>query len=76
MRQSYHEHIPVRTEKAASIKYQTASGPGCPVCVTPTSYIDTAIAVLQKFSHEVIITTFGDLFRAPGSTSSLEREKA
>jgi len=52
------------------------SGPGCPVCVTPTSYIDTAIAVLQKFSHEVIITTFGDLFRAPGSTSSLEREKA
>jgi len=52
------------------------SGPGCPVCVTPTSYIDTAIAISQKFSHEALITTFGDLFRAPGSTSSLEMEKA
>jgi hydrogenase expression/formation protein HypD len=52
------------------------SGPGCPVCVTPTSYIDTAIAISQKYSQEVLITTFGDLFRAPGSTSSLEREKA
>ena len=52
------------------------SGPGCPVCVTPTSYIDTAIAISQKYSQEVLITTFGDLFRAPGSSSSLEREKA
>ena len=52
------------------------SGPGCPVCVTPTSYIETAIAISEKYSQEVLITTFGDLFRAPGSTSSLEREKA
>lgn len=52
------------------------SGHVCPVCVTPTSYIDTAIDISQKYSQEVLITTFGDLFRAPGSSSSLEREKA
>jgi hydrogenase expression/formation protein HypD len=45
------------------------SGPGCPVCVTGTSYIDAAchIAMLPN----VIITTFGDLIRVPGSTTSL-----
>src|SRR3989339_1516875 len=52
------------------------SGPGCPVCVTPVSFIDTAITILHKFANEIIITTFGDLFRAPGSSSSLEKEKA
>ena len=52
------------------------SGPGCPVCVTPVSFIDTAITILHKFADEIIITTFGDLFRAPGSSSSLEKEKA
>jgi hydrogenase expression/formation protein HypD len=50
------------------------SGPGCPVCVTDTQDIDKSI----KLCHEsgVIITTFGDLMRVPGSISSLQREKA
>lgn len=50
------------------------SGPGCPVCVTGTDYIDKAIAysTMDKF----IICTFGDLIRVPGSGSSLEKEKA
>lgn len=50
------------------------SGPGCPVCVTSKSYIDNAI----KFSAMpgVVIATYGDLLRVPGSISSLEREKA
>ncbi|MDY7038782.1 MAG: hydrogenase formation protein HypD, partial [Thermodesulfobacteriota bacterium] len=50
------------------------SGPGCPVCVTDTEDIDKSI----KLSREpgVIITTFGDLMRVPGSVSSLQREKA
>jgi hydrogenase expression/formation protein HypD len=50
------------------------SGPGCPVCVTPNEYIDRAIA----YSHlpDVIITTFGDMIKVPGSSSSLEKEKA
>ena len=50
------------------------SGPGCPVCVTPGNYIDKAVALARL--PDVIVTTFGDMFRVPGSTSSLENEKA
>ena len=49
------------------------SGPGCPVCVTPISYIDEIIALSRE--EGFIITTFGDMIRVPGSTSTLEREK-
>jgi hydrogenase expression/formation protein HypD len=48
------------------------SGPGCPVCVTSTDFIDKAI--LYAGRENVIITTFGDLIRVPGSSSSLEKE--
>lgn len=48
------------------------SGPGCPVCVTATDFIDKAIAYSQI--ENVTIVTFGDLIRVPGSTSSLEKE--
>ncbi|MFA4915297.1 MAG: hydrogenase formation protein HypD [Syntrophales bacterium] len=50
------------------------SGPGCPVCVTPTSYLDKAVALSEK--EKVIIATFGDMMRVPGSNSSLEKQKA
>jgi hydrogenase expression/formation protein HypD len=50
------------------------SGPGCPVCVTDTNYIDAAIELARR--PGVIVTTFGDLVRVPGSESSLERERA
>ncbi len=50
------------------------SGPGCPVCVTDRKYIDQALAYSRL--PDVIITTFGDLIKVPGSTSSLEKEKA
>lgn len=50
------------------------SGPGCPVCVTNNSFIDKAIIYSKR--EDVIITTFGDLIRVPGSGSSLENEKA
>jgi hydrogenase expression/formation protein HypD len=50
------------------------SGPGCPVCVSSRKYIDQAIAYSRL--PGVIITTYGDLIRVPGSTSSLDREKA
>lgn len=50
------------------------SGPGCPVCVTDRAYIDKAIAYSRL--PEVIIATYGDLIRVPGSTSTLDREKA
>lgn len=50
------------------------SGPGCPVCVTPNDYLDRAIAIAKL--PNVIIATFGDMLRVPGSRSSLEIEKA
>ncbi|MBN1962077.1 MAG: hydrogenase formation protein HypD [Deltaproteobacteria bacterium] len=46
------------------------SGPGCPVCVTPVSYIDHALALSHLSS--VTLTTFGDLLRVPGSPDSDE----
>jgi len=53
---------------------QLISGPGCPVCVTPIESIDEIIAFSRK--KDFIVTTFGDMIRVPGSTSSLEKEKA
>jgi len=50
------------------------SGPGCPVCVTPISYVDQALAYARR--PETIVATFGDMVRVPGSTSNLQREKA
>jgi len=50
------------------------SGPGCPVCVTPDTYLDQAIA-LAGFPG-IVVTTFGDMMRVPGSESSLERARA
>ena len=51
-----------------------ASGPGCPVCVTSNHDIDKVIALARV--PEVTITTFGDMTRVPGSTSSLLAEQA
>ena len=50
------------------------SGPGCPVCVTPVDYVDHAVALARR--PGTLITTFGDMVRVPGSSSSLAREKA
>ncbi len=50
------------------------SGPGCPVCVTPQEYIDRAIWLSKQ--KDIIITTFGDLMRVPGTEESLSSAKA
>jgi hydrogenase expression/formation protein HypD len=50
------------------------SGPGCPVCVTDQAEIDAFIELARL--DDVIITTFGDLMRVPGSRSSLQKESA
>ncbi len=50
------------------------SGPGCPVCVTSKKFIDQAVAYSRL--NDVILTTYGDLIRVPGSTSSLSLEKS
>lgn len=49
-------------------------GPGCPVCVTPVSIIDEAVYLAKK--PNVIICSFGDMLRVPGSQKSLLEAKA
>lgn len=50
------------------------SGPGCPVCVTPTWVIDLAVEMSRR--EKVVLLTFGDMMRIPGTHSSLEKERA
>jgi len=50
------------------------SGPGCPVCVTANPDLDRAIALTQV--PGLILTTFGDMVRVPGSSQSLQHAKA
>lgn len=50
------------------------SGPGCPVCVTDNADLDKAIALAKL--PGVILTTFGDMLKVPGSRSSLQEAKA
>ena len=50
------------------------SGPGCPVCVTGTGYIDEALWLAEE--KECTILTFGDLVRVPGSRESLQKARA
>ena len=49
-------------------------GPGCPVCVTPVSVIDEAIWLASQ--PGVILCSFGDMLRVPGSLKSLLEVKA
>ncbi|MDX2134363.1 MAG: hydrogenase formation protein HypD [Saprospiraceae bacterium] len=49
-------------------------GPGCPVCVTPQSLIDKA--VFLALEKGVILCSFGDMLRVPGSRQSLLEAKA
>jgi len=49
-------------------------GPGCPVCVTPVEYIDKAIEIALQ--PGVILCSFGDMLRVPGSERDLFAAKA
>jgi len=48
---------------------ELVSGPGCPVCVTDDADIDRALAVARL--PDVIMVTFGDMMRVPGSMGTL-----
>ncbi len=50
------------------------SGPGCPVCVTANADLDYSIALAQE--PGVIIATFGDMLKVPGSRRSLQEARA
>jgi len=47
------------------------SGPGCPVCVTSQSDIDRMLYLARY--KDVVITTFGDMLKVPGTSGSLEK---
>src|ERR1700684_4169096 len=49
-------------------------GPGCPVCVTPLETVDKAIEIALQ--PNVILVSYGDMLRVPGSHSDLLRAKA
>lgn len=53
---------------------QMVHGPGCPVCVTPVNLIDKAVHLAAE--HEVILCSFGDMIRVPGSGMSLLEAKS
>ncbi len=53
---------------------EMVSGPGCPICVTANADLDKAIALAKV--PGVIIATFGDMLKVPGSRSSLQQAKA
>ncbi len=49
-------------------------GPGCPVCVTPLETIDRALAIAAR--RDVILTSYGDMLRVPGTSGDLLSLKA
>lgn len=49
-------------------------GPGCPVCVTPASVIDAAVAIAGH--EETVLCSFGDMVRVPGAAGSLLEARA
>jgi hydrogenase expression/formation protein HypD len=50
------------------------SGPGCPVCVTDQSYVDTLLDLAER--PECLTATYGDMIRVPGKEGSLETRKS
>jgi len=57
-----------------SPKILLISGPGCPVCVTSSAYIDTLIEYCLRENH--VVLTFGDMMKIKGSEMSLTGAKA
>jgi hydrogenase expression/formation protein HypD len=49
-------------------------GPGCPVCVTPLEVVDRAIRIASI--QGVVLVSYGDMLRVPGSDSDLFQAKA
>ena len=52
---------------------QVLEGPGCPVCVTPATDIETAIRIAEKGAT---VCSFGDMLRVPGLGRSLDNARA
>ena len=55
-------------------RVELVHGPGCPVCVLPMGRVDDCVALAEH--PNVILATFGDAIRVPGSRKSLLQAKA
>jgi hydrogenase expression/formation protein HypD len=69
-----HAIVRHRLEEMLPHELRLLHGPGCPVCVTPEYLIDHAISLAAR--PEVILATFGDMMRVPGSAGDLSYAKA
>ena len=66
-------HFGLRQTLAGAVEMR--SGPGCPVCVTAARDLDRAMA-LATVQPNVILSTFGDMMRVPGSRGTLQEIRA
>ncbi len=64
-----HAFLRYGLEAAVDDVLELIHGPGCPVCVTPVEVIDEAVSL--AVDHQVVLATFGDMLRVPGSKESL-----
>lgn len=72
-----HEHEIARNALRALLPENVTiiPGPGCPVCITPASYIETAIR-LALCDEKPLLCTYGDMVRVPGPSGSLLEGRA
>jgi hydrogenase expression/formation protein HypD len=61
-------------EQMLPARIELVHGPGCPVCVLPLGRVDDCVALAER--PEVLLATFGDAVRVPGSRKSLLQAKA
>jgi hydrogenase expression/formation protein HypD len=69
-----HAFVRYGLEAAVDDVLELIHGPGCPVCVTPAEVIDEAISLAEQ--HDVLLATFGDMLRVPGSLGTLLQARA
>ena len=64
-----HAFLRYGLEAAVDDILELIHGPGCPVCVTPAETIEDAISLARD--HGVLLASFGDMLRVPGTSGSL-----
>lgn len=63
-----------RLEEMLPPEIKLLHGPGCPVCVTPARLIDEALELAAR--PDVILASFGDMMRVPGTHTDMLQAKA
>lgn len=69
-----HAFLRYGLEAALDDVLELVHGPGCPVCVTPAEIIEDARSL--AVDHRVLLATFGDMLRVPGTHGSLLQARA